>query len=658
MAKQAISNKKKVVARSSSFFFKPKIQISIILAITAISYFNILFNDFSLDDQLITENEYVQKGFNGIKDIWTHSYSQANGMNVDFRPLTLTLFAIEYSVFGNNPFIGHLQSLLLYLFSIGLLFVVCIYVFEINKIHPILPFLIVLLFAVHPAHTEVVASYKNMDEMLSFIWILFAALSLYYCFKSENTIRIGIYIISTMLMVYLSILTKFVSMPFMACMFLWLLYKKLYVKKVRFAIVLAAVTIAICLHIYVYRSFLLVRSISVYENPLSKVRDLAMVLGLGFNSILFYLKFLFIPFPLRFYYGYNTIPLEPITSPLPLLSLVLCIALVIILIYSIIKKTGYSFFLFSFLFCLLFYCNLFTRYTGIVSERAMFQFSFFFLAFIIIALYAIIEKYSPGNKTSINKIFLGLYVAFISAYIILTISRNSNWKNTETLILHDMKYLDKSTGATFLAGNNFYVKAISMQSVDTVQSRQWIDLSIYYYKKSLELSPEYISANYKLGMAYRYGKLDFENAAVNYQVAAKQSPYTKGLSREIASLFFLQQKYSEAIPYYENAAKEEPNNIELLFYRALNRYNAKDVSGFLELNEQLLKQFPQTQYPYLNYGTYYFNLKDEAKVVENFETAVKYGCMSEQVLGYLTNYYLKNNNSGKTKYYKDLQQRR
>ncbi|MDB5229193.1 MAG: tetratricopeptide repeat protein [Bacteroidota bacterium] len=657
MAKQtAISNKRKGSSSIISFLYKRKVQVALLLAFTGICYFNILFNEFSLDDEFITENVFVQKGFSGIKDIWTHPYWQIKNDNIDYRPLTLSLLAIEYSFFGHNAFVDHLMSLISYLLCVWLLYLVCIYVFEINKGHPLSAFFIVLLYAVHPSHTEVVASFKNIDEILSFIWVLLAVLCLDKSFKSRDKIRTGIFIIMTVLLFYFSMLTKLVSVPFMACIFLWLLYKKYYLKKIRFIVLLVTVIAVICLHLYVFKTFLLQRATYFYENPIVGLKDIAMKLGVVFNTILFYLRFMIVPYPFRFYYGYNTIALESISNPLPLLSMMISLALVALLIYSIIKRASYSYFLFSFLFFLLFYCNLFKLYTGIVSERAMFQFSFFFIAFIILAIRNVIQR-APGNNF-FQKISLSVYVLFICAFTLLTINRNRNWKNTETLILHDIKSLDNSTGGVLLAANFFYFNAIKLQTSDTEKSRQWIDLAIHYYNRALQLSPEYVITNYRLGMAYRYGKLDFNNAAINYMIAKEQSPMIEGLAKEIASLFFLQKKFQEAIPYYEKAVKEEPGNSELLFYRALNRFNAKDIPGFLELNKVLLQNFPETQYPYLNYGTYYFNQNNEAKVVENFATAVKYGCSSRQVLDYLAKYYLKNNDPAKEKYYEDLQQRR
>ncbi len=643
------------------FISKRSVQVAIIAAITFICYINTVFNEYSLDDQFITNNAFVSKGISGLKDIWTHSYAEYRGKKIDYRPISLTAFALEYSVFNKNVAVSHFINLLLYIISLVMLYYFCIYVFEIDRINNFLPFIIVLLFAVHPSHTEVIDSIKNRDEILSMIWILISGVCLYNAFKSDKTKSVLLNMTGFLLFLYISMLTKLVSLPFIASVFLWMIYKKMHLKKVRFALATVLSLAIIMAHLSFLRSFMVDRSLTFYENPLYVNRDFSMITGLGFNTIIFYLKFLFVPYPFRFYYGYNTIPFESINHPVPLLGMLVSLVLVGLLIYSLIRKTSYSYFLFAFLFCLFFYCNLLIPYTGIVAERVLFQVSFFFIAFIIILVYQFLSGKSAAGKNTISRkplLIIYFYVAVIFIYSVLIINRNTNWKNEQTLFLHDMKYLENSAIANYLAGTNFYQKGFSLKSTDSVASKSWMQLSVYYLDRAILLADKGpgVPGYYDLAITYKYGLDDLENAEKNFLLFEKNNHNYKGLARDIASTYYVEGKYSEAIPYYEKGFKEE-NDPVLLFYLCICLFNIKQVDLAVARNEELMKKFPDTYYPYLNYGTYFmFYKKDTEKAIAYLEKAIALGNRDKDVISNVASYYTQKNNLQKADQYNKMLQ--
>jgi len=88
------------------------------------------------------------------------------GYAYEYRPVTLTSFAIESQFFGDDPHVSHFINVLLYGFTAVLLFAVLYYIFREYRYNFLLPLTATLLFIVHPIHTEVVASIKNRDELL------------------------------------------------------------------------------------------------------------------------------------------------------------------------------------------------------------------------------------------------------------------------------------------------------------------------------------------------------------------------------------------------------------------------------------------------------------------------------------------------------------
>lgn len=637
-----------------SFLYKKYVQVGIIAAITFACYFNTLFNDYSIDDDLITENVHLTKGFKEFKYIWTHAYAETTGFQVDYRPISLTVYSLEFMIFGRNPAVSHAINLFLYIICLLLLYLLSIRVFKLDKIHPLIPLFVFLLYSIHPSHTEVVDSFKNRDEIISFIFIICTALFFNKSFENGLSRKKTIlYILCTLAFLYTSMLTKLTSPPFLACMFLWAYHNDQHKKRKVFFILLFGFVFLFLMHMGVFQKFLADRHISFNENPITPATPIALRLGLAFNALLFYIKFLFVPFPGRYYYGFNTIPFESIANPLPLLSFLIYALLIGLFIYSMKRKKVYSYFLGAFLLFIFFYSNLLIPYTGIVSERAMLHFSFFFIVFVILLIYDFFYAKKRAQKNNSGNFFIGLYCIFVIAYSGMTIVRNTQWKDTETLILHDIKNMKASAFGNYLAGTNFYHKGINVDASDTSNRRAWMQLSLFYLNESITLSingPRTLTY-YSLGNVYRYGFNDLPNAERNYLIFEQLQPEYKGLAREIASVYFLQNKFALAIPYYEKAVKEEPNESELLFYRALNLFNVKDIEHFLPANEELLHKFPDKYYAYLNYGSYYLFINDQQKARENLELAVKYGSANPKVFDYLIQYYSEKNEPDKVAFY-------
>ncbi len=152
----------------------------ILAALVFIVYGNTLFNGYNLDDHLVTQNhKYTSKGLSAIKDIITSDYYSNNvDINFGYRPIVHISFAIEHQLFGEHASISHLINLLIYFISVCLFFKLCLKWFGEKNTHAAL--LTALIFAVHPLHTEAVASIKNRDELLA---LLFGLLSIYTFIK-------------------------------------------------------------------------------------------------------------------------------------------------------------------------------------------------------------------------------------------------------------------------------------------------------------------------------------------------------------------------------------------------------------------------------------------------------------------------------------------
>ena len=156
------------------FIIASKLRSSILIGLICIATFgNTLFNDYNLDDNLVTQNHRLtSKGIKAIPEIYRSPYYQDDmGYSYGYRPTTLATFAIEHDLFGESPMINHSVNLLLYLITCILIFLLIVKIFPDQAGVALAT---AILFTVHPIHTEVVASIKNRDELLSLLFMLIA----------------------------------------------------------------------------------------------------------------------------------------------------------------------------------------------------------------------------------------------------------------------------------------------------------------------------------------------------------------------------------------------------------------------------------------------------------------------------------------------------
>ena len=209
MAKQKKEPKpvSKSPSNSKPWLMDKKLYALIVFVFGFALYANTLFNDYNLDDELVTRNHQVtSKGWNVLKfnfdafnsvELQDSSFSQKlkyfmpvifrvpyyqdnAGFKYEYRPIVFASFALEHALFSKKDMINgsevetdsaaisHFINILLYSLLCTLLFFILCNLFKTYNI--IFPFIICLMFTAYPMHTEVVASIKNRDEILALIF--------------------------------------------------------------------------------------------------------------------------------------------------------------------------------------------------------------------------------------------------------------------------------------------------------------------------------------------------------------------------------------------------------------------------------------------------------------------------------------------------------
>jgi tetratricopeptide (TPR) repeat protein len=176
--------------------------------------------DYNMDDELVTKKHIkTSKGMSAIKEIFTTPYYEDNmGYAYDYRPITLTSFAIEHHFLGESPSISHFVNIILYALCCILLFKFLLLLFGEENRH--ISIIATLLFIIHPLHTEVVASIKNRDEILA---LTFALISFIYFVKAVENNFIKNVLIANLFFIF-SILSKGTIVVFAFLIPLWLIF--------------------------------------------------------------------------------------------------------------------------------------------------------------------------------------------------------------------------------------------------------------------------------------------------------------------------------------------------------------------------------------------------------------------------------------------------
>lgn len=614
---------KKAKAKKHTKISINTICIFTIIIFTFILYGNTIYNNYSLDDHDVTfNNTVVSKGIKGIPEIFTSLYSIEENLSYGYRPLVKTTFAIEHQFFGQNPHISHLINILLYLLTILLLFKILSKLF--NKHSKLFPLIITLLFMAHPIHTEVVASLKNRDEILSFLNCLIA---LHFLIKYIDFKKIK-YLILNLFFFLLAIFSKETALPFIFVFPLVIyFFSETKTKKVIY-LSLLFLTIGL-LATFLPKLYLpqANRPILFYENPLLFEKNIWVNIGTAFYILIFYVKLLIFPHPLVYYYGYNTIPLVNLANIYVIISILFYLA---IFVYSIIKikeKHILSFAILYFLITIVMYSNIIIKAPGIVGERFLFAPS---LGFAIVIAYFIFKLFNINTENKNIKIKTALKPLLLTIIILIpytakTFTRNKNWRTHLSLYSNDIKYNSNSVKANLLYASvlTHELNIDNEYGIDISKIPEKQKLIINSYEKALELWPENYEAENNLGSFYSNNLKDYNSAIQHFKKAIELNPDIDEPYFNLGYAYENLNKYEKAIEAYKKAIKVNPENINVRSFLA-NLYNKiGDFDNAVKINTEIAKIDSTSDLPYINIGNYYLLRKDTATAISYWEKAVE-----------------------------------
>lgn len=651
-------------AKKSGNGHEPPIRLFYLLiaAFAFILYGNTIKNRYAIDDFYVTANNpVVEKGLRAIPEIFSSYYININAEeggqhNYGYRPVAKATFAIERQFLGENPHFSHFINVLLYALTGILLFQLLRKLLK--QVHVVFPLLTVFIFLAHPLHTEVVASLKNREELLSFLGALLALKFFLRYHESGKWLNIlwGVLAFGLGQLSKANIVTFLGIIPLVFYFFTDLKPKKILL--VTGSILAIMVVAALIPRLFLGTS---TRPVQFIENPLFFGVALTERIGTGMMALLFYLKMLFYPHPLVFYYGYNMIPVTGLSNPLVWVSIVLHLALLYVAVRLFRKKHLLSFAILFYLFNIAPFTNLITSPTGIVAERFLYIASLGFCLALVYGLFRITGT-SPESKTilpvKLRNLLIGTALLALPASA-LTISRNTDWKDELTLYAADMPYLENSAKANFIYATNLRTSVIERlkAGVPRDQVRPDAEICIRHFKRATAVYNHYPDAWNNLGEVFLLVLNEPDSAIRYFKEATRTNPEFTAAYYNLGYTYQVTNQPEKAIPEYEKALELQPYEIRAMSNLAQLYQKTGQTEKAVQLNEDIIIIEPTLDIPYINLGTYAMRNGEPEKALEYFEKAVELNPDNFELNMKLQSYFRKVGDSTRADYYLDLARR-
>lgn len=612
------------------FTISDRKQVFIIGLIAFLVYILSVNNGYNLDDNIVTKDHpFVSKGIAGIPEILTNPYYNIGGYRFDYRPIPQITFAIEQSLFGQNPAISHFVSVVLYALLCVWLFLVLRFIF------PQLPraflWLGMILFVVHPLHSEVVNNLKSRDEILSL------AFGLGFLWMAVSDFRTPGFKFKACAFLFL-LLAMMAKVSILPLILFFPLYVLFYRKSDWYR---PALWVMPALYVFFWLGYFVVvngiifpteRTLTFTEMPLPADPTISDKLGVIVPTIFFYVKMMLAPWPLCSYYGYNTMPFTEWKAIVVLAFLLLS---VLLFFRGVKDRRMYALIPAWFIASGFLFYNLGYYYTGIVSERAAFIMSIPGSLGVVMLVGALVQRkdislVAPSKPT--------MYIVYGIALVFGAISfmRVFDWKDPVTLYAKDLKHYPNSGHLNFLQGVNYDIKA--KEAKDPQLERGYIDTAFFHFNRTLVLEPDRpVSLTYvgRYFMDY-YSNLDTAHTLLSRAWSIREGGET---AYELGRAKSFLGRWDEALPILEKAIELDTSIYWTWYFLAQAYYEAGRLEDAFQANENLSDLPEMAEYYHLNAGNFYYRSGRVEESMPWFVKAVENGTRDPRLLQEMRAFY-------------------
>lgn len=554
----------------------------VIFFISILPFINTISNGYSLDDDFVTEVNSTTKGFSSLKEIFTTHYIENKaGYSYEYRPIVKLSFVLEHQFFGVKPRISHFFNVIFYGLFCVILFQFLVSFFE-NKYKNVV-FFSVVLFSVLPIHTEVVASLKNRDILLSGIFGLLAGIQVLH----EKRSLYGNLLAAVFMFLSFGSKQDALALLVIIMVLLFLKENEISIKKksvIGMFLVLGYIVFWITKKNLI--SSAANRTINYYENPLVENANITDFISTVFFTIGFYTKQIVLPIKMSCYYGYDFTDFSSFSNLITICGVLIFFFMVYLLFKNRFKE---KIILVSLLFIAVFfamYSNVFVRVPGVVADR----FAFFpSIGFSLLVVFFIInDKFSDTIHINQLQSFKVPSIVVLIILIIISFNRNKDWKDRITLFTIDSQKYPKS------------YKLLTMLATEQIQRAN----------------------NPKLQLSQQERQMLAMNAFQNFQKA--NSIYNRDYETLNNLGYFemnFNRNYPSALMYFQSSLKENSKFPDVYFNMGIVYKKLNQSDSSVHYFKTCIAKFPEFLNAYNYLADAYFNqgLKQKLEALINFE---------------------------------------
>ncbi|MCB9305032.1 MAG: tetratricopeptide repeat protein [Lewinellaceae bacterium] len=556
-------------------------------------YYNTLGHGYCLDDfSSIKENWVVKGGLKNLGLIFSkeYRYGSWNSPGSLYRPLALTVFAIQWQLSPDNPYVGHLVNILAYAFTGWLLWVTWRRILV--KYPPVLTALAVLLFIAHPVHTEVVANIKSLDEIMS---LMFCTLSLYgiwrYLERDSSP-----WLVLSVISYGLGIFSKESAITFLAIvpLTLWFFGDQPDGRIARISgLMLIPAAIFLLARYQVIASQTAQETFSILDNFMVEAGR-ADTLASAFMMCGRYLWTLLLPLSLVHDMGYQQMVPVSFGDWKALLGFLVYAGMFAWALFNLPKKHFLSFAILFYLITFSLFSNVLITIGTSYGERLLYAPSLgfaFILAYFLCKLLKVKDTdsiWNPGGKGSVLWGIAGLIMVLYAAK---TITRNPAWFDSEALYKADIEKSPKGAKLNYHLALELTKKGVD-EKTGAVTDSSWVLKGIERYSKAIELYPKYHDAYGSRGLAY-FRLKKYDQAFDDYQKSLQYRPGDPKVLSNMGFIYFLRNQLDKAEEVYRQSIKSDPRFVDARRNLGAVLAMKKNFPGAIEQWEEALKYDPE-----------------------------------------------------------------
>lgn len=626
----------------------PLIGTGSLLVLIVLIYWNTFDNTFvNMDDlDAIVHNRYIRSlSWQNIKDIFTPGVAGA------YQPVRTLSYAVDYHFWRLNPVGYHLTNILCHAVNAMLVFLIV----RLLAQNLLVAGITATVFAVHPVQVEAVTWMSGRRDVLFACFVLLALYGfLRFVQATHRSSKIRWYLL-VLVAGGLGLLAKATAMVlpvlvvwYEVCFLLphnetWRQRGIAFLRRIPIYLPFFLLTVG-CMTFFFRVAQEAGVAIDTYHGGSFGTTFLTMI-----RVFADYLRMLLVPGKLSLTYGIRTV--NSIFEPSFLLSLIILLCVAGLAIWAWEHSKLVCFGVVWFFIALGPVSNLLIPIGVVKADRYLYLPSIGFWLVVACGLaqgWTVLQRFS-GSKCRQVVYAIGFW-AIVSlmaiTYAFLTIQRNDDWQNGETLwaatlethpdspiALNNLGRIYAERGqyeqALALYGklidyhpNQHHIEQVYANMAAAYEGQGLLDEAQEYYNQALDANSDYLDGY--LGLARIVTELgEYDKAAEICQVALVLHPKSESIYNQLGNIAFIKKNAAEAIASYQQAISLNPYYIPAYNGLGLSYLQNGEQNRALEVFQQALQIAPDAALIRNSLGTWYMEQGDADKAIAEFQQSVQ-----------------------------------